>query len=389
MAVRRNTTYSNRSTHASRAAHARGDRQFRSYDTSYIQPHRKKSNKGPAVIAVIIAIVVIVAAGFGIMTAMKGCSSGSLEKGTEVQFTVNAGEGGGTVAENLVKTGLIGNANDFKSALTAKGAEQSIKPGTYTLVGGMTNDEIISKLVAGPEADGLQLVVPEGYTVKNIATAIDTLTGGTISSDTFLAAANNVDAYRASYAFIGNATSLEGFLFPKTYSILSTDTADSVIRKMLDQYQAEVGTLDFSYATSAGLTNYEALILASIVEKESDASTRNSVAAVFYNRLTTDGDPSYGYLQSDATTAYEVGHDPTAEEVHADTPYSTYTNKGLPPTPICNPGLDAIKAVCNPDMNGISEGYYFFYFTPDSSGKMQYFFSKTLDEHNAVIAANS
>ncbi len=385
MAIRKNTTYSNRSTHSSRAVHARGDRQFRSYDTSHIQPRKKKS-KAPTIVAVVVVVVLIVAAGFGISTALKSCSTGSVAKGTEVQFTINSGESASTVAENLAKTGLIGSANDFKSRLTAMGAEQSIKPGTYKLTGGMTNDEIVNKLVAGPDAEGVQLVVPEGYTVRNIAAAINTATQGRISADAFLIAANNVDAFRSSYSFIGNATSLEGFLFPKTYSILDSDTADSVIRKMLDQYQAELTVVDYSYARATGLSDYEVLVLASIVEKESDASTRSQVAGVFYNRLTTDGDPSYGYLQSDATTAYEVGHDPTAEEVHADTPYSTYTNKGLPPTPICNPGIDAIKAAASPDLISINEGYYFFYFTPDSSGKMQYYFSKTLDEHNAVIA---
>ena len=83
------------------------------------------------------------------------------------------------------------------------------------------------------------------------------------------------------------------------------------------------------------------------------------------------------YLQSDATTAYVVGHDPTAEEVHANDPYSTYSNAGLPPTPICNPSIDSIKATLNPEQTD----YMYFYTSKDGT----YQFSVTYDEHLAAI----
>ena len=79
-----------------------------------------------------------------------------------------------------------------------------------------------------------------------------------------------------------------------------------------------------------------------------------------------------------------MGHDPTADEVHADTPYSTYSNPGLPPTPICSPSLECLKAVCEPDQTN----YLFFYFKPNASGGMDYFFSETYDEHQRAIAGN-
>ena len=117
------------------------------------------------------------------------------------------------------------------------------------------------------------------------------------------------------------------------------DTADAVVRMMLDQFRNEISALDWSYPESKGLSIYDAVSLASIVEKESsgDEQIRSQVAAVFYNRLSSSNKETFGFLQSDATTAYEVGHDPSAEEVQADTPYSTYANAGLPPTPICSP----------------------------------------------------
>ena len=108
---------------------------------------------------------------------------------------------------------------------------------------------------------------------------------------------------------------------------------------------------------------------------------RDHVAGVFYNRLASDRP----YLESDATTAYEVGREPTAEEVHAETPYSTYANAGLPPTPICSPGLESLTAVCEPTQTEDM----FFYFYPDADGNMQAAFSKTYEEHQQAIADNS
>ena len=213
----------------------------------------------------------------------------------------------------------------------------------------------------------------------DIAEAVATASEGRITAEAFTAAASDASVYAASYSFLADAgtNSLEGFLFPKTYAVADDATADSLVRMMLDQFQKETASLDWSYPQSQGLSIYDAVNLASIVEKESsgDEQIRAKVAAVFYNRLETTGEPSYGFLQSDATTAYEVGHDPTPEEVHAETPYSTYTNKGLPPTPICSPSLDCLKAVCAPDQESLGK-YFFFYFEGDS-----YYFTETYEDH--------
>ena len=144
--------------------------------------------------------------------------------------------------------------------------------------------------------------------------------------------------------------SLGGLPVPQNHQLAPTDTADAVVRMMLDQFRNEISALDWSYPESKGLSIYDAVNLASIVEKESsgDEQIRSQVAAVFYNRLSSSNKETFGFLQSDGPHAYEVGHDPSAEEVQADTPYSTYANPGLPPTPICSPGLDCLQAVCAP-----------------------------------------
>ena len=207
------------------------------------------------------------------------------------------------------------------------GVDSQLKPGTYTFAGGMSLDAIINQLTAGPVANAL--TIPEGSTLEAVAQSVATFTENRITADAFTAAASDASSYAADYDFLADAgtNSLEGFLFPKTYEIGDDATAESVVRMMLDQFKTETSGLDWSYPQSQGLTIYDAVKLASIVERESsgDEQIRAQVASVFYNRLNNFGDPNYGFLQSDATTAYELGHDPTPEDIKNPTPVS-YTH---------------------------------------------------------------
>ena len=342
---RKQVTYSQRPNHAARSAHARGERQFRTYDTSYIRP---KKSKAPAIVAAVLAVLVVGGLAWGALTLFNSCSAQSVE-------------------------------------LLAEGQEATITvaEGTYTFAGGMSLDAIINQLTAGPVANAL--TIPEGSTLEAVAQSVATFTENRITADAFTAAASDVSAYAADYDFLADAgtNSLEGFLFPKTYEIGDDATAESVVRMMLDQFKTETSGLDWSYPQSQGLTIYDAVKLASIVERESsgDEQIRAQVASVFYN-LNNFGDPNYGFLQSDATTAYELGHDPTPEDIKNPTPFNTYTNTGLPPTPICSPGLDCLQAVCNPAQTN----YFFFYFAPDEGGTMQYYFSETYEEHQQTFS---
>ncbi|WP_415996753.1 endolytic transglycosylase MltG [Gordonibacter pamelaeae] len=379
MPPRKQVTYSQRPNHAARSAHARGEREFRTYDTSYIRP---KQSKGPKIFAAVLAVVVIGGLAWGGLTLFNSCSGSApvelLAEGQEATVVVEQGSGAKAIGELLVEKKLVGSASDFTKRVSEMGVESQLKPGTYTFAGGTSLDDIVRQIAAGPDM-GNALTIHEGYKLSEIAAAVATASEGRITAEAFTAAASDASVYAASYSFLADAgtNSLEGFLFPKTYAVADDATADSLVRMMLDQFQKETASLDWSYPQSQGLSIYDAVNLASIVEKESsgDEQIRAKVAAVFYNRLETTGEPSYGFLQSDATTAYEVGHDPTPEEVHAETPYSTYTNKGLPPTPICSPSLDCLKAVCAPDQESLGK-YFFFYFEGDS-----YYFTETYEDH--------
>lgn len=378
-------TYSQRPTHAARAVHARGERQFRTYDTSYIRP---KSSKAPIIFSIVLAIVVLGGLAWGALTLFNSCSGSQVEllaEGQEATVVVEEGAGAQAIGQNLADARLVASSSEFTKRVSELGVADQLKPGTYTFAGGTSLDDIIRALEAGPDM-GNALTIPEGYKLDQIAASVAEFTENRITAEDFAAAASDTSVYAKDYPFLADAgtNKLEGFLFPKTYAISEDATADSIIRMMLDQFKTETAGLDWSYPEGKGLNAYQALNLASIVEKEAGPrdDVRAHVAGVFYNRLDTEGDPTYGHLQSDATTAYEVGHEPTDEEVHAETPYSTYTNTGLPPTPICSPSIESLKAVLAPE----ETDDFFFYFEEDENGEMQYYFSKTYEEHQQTFS---
>lgn len=368
-------TYSSHPNRRARHAHAKGERQFRTYDTSLIRP---KKSKAPVIVAIILAIIIVVLAVFGFSSLLRSCSStGTLAVGSEVDIVVVEGSNTQQIGQQLQDAGVISSINEFTRKVQDANLDATLQAGTYTFTGGMTINEVVSVFRAGPKQEA-GFTVPEGYTIQNIASALSTYTNGRISAESFIAQSANASVYALDFPFLAEVgtNSLEGFLFPKTYQIDAADTADSVVRKMLEQYRSETATLNYTYPTAQGLSAYDVLKLASIVEKEADDNTRARVASVFYNRLASDRP----YLESDATTAYEVGGDPTAEQVHADTPYSTYTHEGLPPTPICSPSLDSLLAVCAPE----DTSYMYFYFEPNDSGGLTYYFSETYEEHQST-----
>ncbi len=362
---------SSKNSMAARNAHAKAREQFKTYDTSAIQP---KASKAPIVICAIVVVAVIVGAFF----ALRGCTADAetLPEGQEAVVTIQQGQGAKEIANELLEARIIGNADKFVDLVNRNSAAASLIPGTYLFHGGMSQEDVLKALTAGPESTADTVTIPEGLTREGVAQLIQEGTAGRISEGAFLDATADAAVYDGEFALVDGAgdNSLEGFLFPKTYAITATDGAPEVARMMLQQFADETVELDWNYPEERGLTPYEAIILASIVEKEGTPDNFATVASVFYNRLASDRP----YLESDATTAYEVGHDPSPEEVHADTPYSTYTNEGLPPTPICNPSLAALKAVCSPE----ETDYLFFYFDPDGA----YSFSETYDEHQAAFS---
>ncbi|ACV21838.1 putative aminodeoxychorismate lyase [Slackia heliotrinireducens] len=381
---RKQITYSSRPNHRARMVHAQGEKQFRTYDTSHIRPRRSKV---PVIVAAVIGVLILVLAGLLLTNFVKGCSSDANENIGETvivsegtQVTIPEGATAKDVAAVLADAGLIDDQKAFVKRAAALGADAQFQAGTYTFSEGMTMDQVINAIATG-DTGVLTLTVPEGWTNARIATAVEESSKGAITAEDFAAQAL-ASNYVEDYPFVEGAyeDSLEGFLFPKTYNIEPGDTADTLIRKMLDQYAAEVEVLDYTYPESQGLTAYDVLILASIIEKEAlpgeDFPTeREDVASVFYNRMAEEMP-----LQSDATMGYVTGGEVTAADLETESPYNTYLNDGLCPGPICNPSIASLQAACNPSTTD-----YLYFFIVDEDGYVDHTFSTTLEDHQAAI----
>ena len=354
---------------------------------SYKQPTTNQAPVTPPikVIVLVIAVICLLVAGFvihGSVTAKQKSTSG-VAAGTEVTVTIAEGSGAQKVAQSLLDAGVISTSEDFLKELSLKNADSQIKPGTYVFTTGMSVEEVVQQLVKGPNTSANKLSVPEGLTVKKTAALVEKSLG--IKADDFLAQAK-ASNYVNEFSFLQGVAddSLEGFLYPKTYDFSGKEvSADSVIRTMLNQYQAEHASLDFETACATiqsnyGITmsDYQFLILASIIEREAvTQDDRPLVASVFYNRLKQDM-----ALQSDATMGYVLDREVTAEDLKTQSPYNTYLNKGLTPTPICTPSTASLKAALEPASTD-----YLYFFIVENGSYSNHSFSKTYEEHQQAI----
>ena len=202
----------------------------------------------------------------------------------------------------------------------------------------------------------VRVTLPEGLTVNKMAAAADAASAR-ISAAGYLREARK----QPVPAGFGKPKSPEGFMFPDTYFVFETDPAAALVEKQLANFRAKWLKVDLRYARSKNLTNYDVLIIASMIEKEVVvASERKLVAAVIYNRLHEQMP-----LGIDATLRYGLDIPPTEaitkSQLASDTPYNTRKFRGLPPTPIANPGLASIEAAAHP----AKVGYLYFVRKPD------------------------
>ena len=348
---------------------------------AYAQAGAKRS-KLSVIFGVLIAIAVVAVAAVFVFPRVFGGSGGAIEAGQPVNVVIPEGATGDVIAQTLVENHVVEDAGEYYAAVKKLGAEMQLKPGEYRFETLQDPISVVKQLVAGPNVEGIKLTVPEGKTVAQTARIVEEVYG--IPADDFIAQAK-ASNYVADFAFLSEAAddSLEGFLFPKTYTFQGAPTADQIIRAMLGQFQVDVlDALDFNAGLASikakfgvELTAYHLLDLASIVEREGlHAEQRSHVASVFLNRLAGKGDfAGRPYLQSDATLMYVTGGEVTANDIQTiDSPYNSYKNAGLPPTPICSPSAEAISATLNPtDSNDL-----YFFITQDEE-----FFSETYDDH--------
>lgn len=275
-----------------------------------------------------------------------------------------------SIAKQLADERIIRSPLLFEVVAYFEDASRYLQAGTYELSAAMSLREIVHKLKAGKVVHR-HFVVPEGLTVAQIAQLFEDEGFG--STESFSRAARD-SQWRKRYGIEGN--SLEGYLFPNTYKLVDEISAAKVIKMMLDEFDRQWTRERTKEAESLNLSPQEIITLASIIEKEAKiADERPLISAVFHNRL------KRGWkLDADPTVLYALGNPQralTRKDLKFDSLYNTYVYRGLPPAPICNPGLASIMAALKP-----AESSH-LYFVAIGDGK--HHFSNTLAEHNRVI----
>ena len=300
------------------------------------------------------------------------------------RFAVERGETAASIAERLEKDGLIKSAVAFRLRARSEGVDVRFEAGEYELSPTMRPSEIMARLQRG-RFPGQQITIPEGYRIAQIADAVEIARPGARAE--FLLAASTAKPDGPFFSDRPSNVSLEGYLFPDTYQ-LDRDTSTSKLVETMWRTFAQRLTPDVARrARERGMDVHQLVTLASIVEREAQVpSERPTIASVFLNRLKNNMP-----LQADPTIQFalrptnEQSPDGlywkrvlTATDLKVDSPYNTYTRRGLPPGPICSPGLAAIQAVVDAPPTEL----LYFVAKPDGS----HAFARTLAEHNQNVA---
>ncbi len=285
----------------------------------------------------------------------------TIEPGTSIKGIGRALEQGGVIEDALIF--------ELLSRLTGKG--RLFQAGDYEFPAGSTSLSAMTLLMEG-RVKLTPLTIPEGYNLKTIGALL--VEKKRVES---LAQWNQITRDRDLIAGLGvPATHLEGYIYPDTYLLDKKTKGLALVKMMVGLFDQKVTPQMRQQAIDAGFTLHQWVTLASIVEKETGlASERPLIASVFINRLKLGM-----LLQTDPTVIYGIPNyngNITREDLLRDTPYNTYTRPGLPPGPICSPGLDALMAVLNPTPTD------FLYFVAKGDGS--HYFSNDLDTHNRAV----
>ncbi|MCR5615930.1 MAG: endolytic transglycosylase MltG [Saccharofermentans sp.] len=317
-----------------------------------------------------------------------------IDKNTEgaVVLVVEMGDSTGDIADKLLEMGLINNTFVFSLMSKVNGFDGAYVAGTHYLIPGLSYDEIMYFLTLEPSQ--VKVTIPEGTTYVELKALLHDA-GLDFDDAEFDECMNSPDLF-VDYDFISAIEIdpdrdyiLAGYLYPDTYYFDVNASPETIIRKFLNNMENKLYDEYYIRAEQIGMSMDEVITLASIIQQESGkVSDMMYISAVFHNRLDSE-DESMNYLGSSATINYLVelqGGTPsllhTEEETSIDSPYNTYTHPGLPPGPICMPGLDAISAALYPEPNC---GYMYFCATGDGGTA----FAVTLSEHEANVATYS
>lgn len=317
-----------------------------------------KRRRGCTIIAGILVILVLLLGTIPAVLYFSYRSAGGDDPGMEpVAFRIDEGQGVSEIADNLEAAGVVRSASRFRLYLKVKRLNPTIQAGDYELRTDMGGDAVLAAFAKGPIRRYRPLTLPPGLTVQEQA---DKVRDQLAMDREFFIEELESQARASLFPDAGNA---EGLCFPETYHIQENTNEGGVASECLAQFKKVFDALDQSRLASLGISPYEAVIVASLVEREAKvAEERPIIASVIYNRLRKKMP-----LQIDATVLYALGRHKEKilyDDLKVDSPYNTYKVSGLPPTPIAAPSKSALEAAMNPASTN-----YIYYVLTDSSGK--------------------
>jgi len=319
------------------------------------------------------------------LSAYLGLRSDALSRASPIaqggSVTIAEGENATTLASRLVSERWISEAAVFRTYLRFTGGDRKLYPGIYAMPPNLTTRALADLLVSGSSRQ-ITLTVFPGWRVEELASALEQH-GLPIPAADFIAASHRRPGDLALYLALPAQSGLEGFLLPGRYLVERSANADLLVFEMASAFERAVSDDLRRALETRGLSLYEAVTLASIIQREAlQDDEMPLIASVFLNRMN-----SGMLLEADPTVQYALGFYPPqatwwrsplgSSDLQVDSPFNTYLYGGLPPGPICNPSPEALNAVADAP----ASSYYFFRARCDGSGR--HVFAQTYDQHLA------
>jgi UPF0755 protein len=332
-------------------------------------PRRRRRRTILALAIVLVPVLLLLVAGGWFLYQLNPPG----DPGKQISVNVPRRSGNADIGDLLEDNGVIGSSRAFQIfiGVTSSGP---FDPGQYTMRENLGVRDAVDVLEKGPAAPPrFELLLPPALTLNEIADRVGKLPGH--NRDTFLAVAQS-GVVRSRYQ-PPEVTSLEGLLYPDTYFVTEKETDEQILNRLVARFDEKADQIGLSAPNAAGLTPYQTIVSASLIEREAKLDEdRPLIAAVIRNRLAAGM-----MLQIDATVCYAKGG--CAESLNAldlaiDSPYNTYKVQGLPPTPISSVTVNSLRAAQNP-----SADPYLFYVLSDANGKHK--FATTQEEHDRNV----
>lgn len=327
------------------------------------------TRRGKITTALLVLLALVVGtAGAGYAYLRSIGAFGTSEPGRPIEVRIPEGASAIEIGRLLEDAGVIESALAWRVALYLEGGGEDIEAGDYNLFEGLTAPDALALLAEGATVDFTTVTFPEGSWIEDFVRIVGRDTH--VSSAAFERALTSGRV--TSELKPDDVETFEGLLFPSTYQVVEDDTAVTLAQRIVDEFEAQVASVDWGRVEEMGYSVYDAIIVASMVEAEAKVnSERPKIASVIYNRLEVGE-----RLGIDATVLYALGEHREMlfeSDLAIDSPYNTRLYPGLPPTPIGAPGIESLRAAADP-----APGDLFFFVVSDCEG--HHAFSETAAE---------